>query len=120
MTGQIPKYGAHFTLTHLHYHATLASRQYTLKGDDRFYIRSDKTSEIWHTFGPGGEFGEPQHSLTAAMPVVLRRHKLTNTERLFKVMSDAADDYADGKAGGDELHSAVVDYTDAVNLARLS
>ena len=43
---------------------------------------------------------------------------MTETEReLFDKMCEAADAYQDGKMDGDELRSAVVDYTDAIKLA---
>ena len=74
MTGQIPKYGEHFRITNREYDRVLGNRRYTLKADARFYIQSDKASKRWHTFGPDGEFGEPQPSLTTAMPVVVARH----------------------------------------------
>jgi len=74
MTGQIPRYGKHFRITDREYDRVMGSRRYTLKADTRFYIQSDKTSKTWHTFGPDGEFGTPQPSLTAAMPVVIECH----------------------------------------------
>lgn len=37
---------------------------------------------------------------------------------LFKAMCQAADGYVDGEITGDELHDAVVTYTDACQLAR--
>ena len=36
------------------------------------------------------------------------------TQQLFNAMCNAADDYEDGIVDGDELHSAVLDYTDRI------
>jgi hypothetical protein len=81
MTGQIPKYGKHFTITHREYHPTMASRRYTLKSDHQFYIQSDKTSKSWHTYGPAGEFGTPQRTLSAAMTVMLKPQSRRRTTK---------------------------------------
>lgn len=43
-----------------------------------------------------------------------------STDDLFKEMRAAADSWAAGLIDGNALHSAVVDYTDAVQLAALS
>jgi hypothetical protein len=47
--GQIPKYGKHFRLESTGYHS-LANRIYVLKTDERWFIRSDKTSKVWQIY----------------------------------------------------------------------
>lgn len=56
MTGRIPKYGQHFRLEHLPYHATWASRRYVSKHNAAVSIRSTNDSEHWQIFiaGPAG------------------------------------------------------------------
>ena len=50
MTGQIPKYGAYFRLESLPYTPKQANRAYVLKRDPAWFIRSDRTSEIWQVY----------------------------------------------------------------------
>jgi hypothetical protein len=44
------------------------------------------------------------------------KEKIMDKEQAFQALKKAADGYVDGMVSGDELHSAVVDYTDAVQL----
>jgi hypothetical protein len=60
--GQIPPYGKHFRLESLPYHPSLANRAYILKRDDRWFIRSDKTSGVWTIF-----YIDPELSVSIAM-----------------------------------------------------
>jgi hypothetical protein len=77
MTGQIPKYGANFTLQSLPYEpGPWASRRYVSKANTAVYIRSTKDSEHWTVFvaGPADAafpHGEPHDTLTQAMAAAL-------------------------------------------------
>ncbi len=71
MTGRIPPYGKNFRREPLDYSPDMANRRYVLKMDARYYTRSDKTSKVWHLFGPLGESGKPATSLTTAMTAIL-------------------------------------------------
>ena len=74
--GQIPPYGEHFRLESLPYHPELANRAYALKQDDRWFVRSDKTSKAWVIYhGADRDLAtamcRPLPSLTAAMAKLL-------------------------------------------------
>jgi hypothetical protein len=71
MTGQIPKYGAHFRLGSAEWHPTLGMSLYILKKDAQWYIRSDKTSKRWYVFHNNTHMGRVQPSLREAMSLLL-------------------------------------------------
>jgi hypothetical protein len=70
MTGQIPKYGKHFRLeSHLLWDCYFAARQYVLKSNPCYMIRSDHGSKAWFVFYNGAvlNISTPHRTLTAAM-----------------------------------------------------
>lgn len=89
MTGQIPPYGHGFRRESTPYHPVLANTVYVLKDDDRWYIRSDKTSHKWQIYrfpsspartgllteifqAMAVPMGREQRTLTQAMDLLLR------------------------------------------------
>ena len=50
MSGQIPKYGKNFERVSESWTPDLANRVFVLKRDPSWFIRSDKTSKIWHIY----------------------------------------------------------------------
>ena len=76
MTGQIPPYGANFRRVSLDWSRELSNTAYVLKQDQRWFIRSDKTSHIWHIYhGPtidrAVRMGTPCRTLGMAMDRLL-------------------------------------------------
>jgi hypothetical protein len=74
--GQIPPYGKNFRRESLPYHPEHASRAYVLKQDSRWFIMSDKTSEVWTIYvgynrAVPTAMGKPLPTLTAAMAKLL-------------------------------------------------
>lgn len=67
MTGQIPPYGEFFRRESLPYSPDWANRQYVLKSDKRYAIRSDKTSESWHVLFCGRDCCDPFPNMRGAM-----------------------------------------------------
>lgn len=76
MTGQIPKYGAHFMRVSTNYHPAMANRVFVLKKDNEWFIRSDKTSKHWQVFhgvifDQATQHGKVQPNMRAAMELLL-------------------------------------------------
>lgn len=77
--GQIPPYGKDFRRVSLPWSPDLANRAYILKRDSSWFIRSDKTSEVWriyhwnldHDYDMATSLAPPLPTLTAAMAKLL-------------------------------------------------
>ena len=71
MTGQIPPYGKNFRRESLPWSEHRANRQYVLKSDSQWTIRSDNTSEIWQIYHYGYPVGTPTPTFKKAMDKLL-------------------------------------------------
>lgn len=82
MTGQIPPYGQYFRWEPCEYSPLLAGRRYILRADERYHIRSDKTSERWFLFFEGHAFAQ-RGTMTAAMQLMRSLTAVPMTEGIW-------------------------------------
>ena len=85
MTGQIPKYGKHFTRVSLPYSPGYASRKYVLKANASVFIQSTSDSEHWGIYVnmPCGDtvlVGKKVDTMGEAMPRAIHLGKIWNGE----------------------------------------